>query len=92
MAATVTLMSSGSNNGGKGWEVWIATITNPTTAATVTATNLKSIDDVELTPMNAASVAAAKGYLNSFVIGKDAVAIAAAVDTQYMVRITGTQS
>ena len=75
---------------GLAYEICIAAIGPAETECDITADSIKEILFVEITPMDAASAAAAIGYLkDTFVIGSNSCVIVGDNSTQYLVKLIG---
>lgn len=87
MAATSTQQFYQDNESNIAMEVWGAVITNPTTAITITPSNIKALSNINVIPTNAA--AGASNWSTNFVYGATTVTITAAVDCNFTVVLEG---
>ena len=89
MAGTAVLKEYNGAPDKMAFEISQAVLGGADTTVVVTPVAINAIDFVTVTPMDAASCAAALPYLTSFTVGASTVTITGANSTQYLVKIEG---
>ena len=91
MAATTLMKFVSESPDNLAYEVWTASIGALETECDITATNLKSIEFVTISPMDAVSCATTIGYLkgSTFVSGQATCTIVGDNSTEYLVKLEG---
>lgn len=92
MAGTAVLKKYDPSPDKLGFEVIRCSIDVLSTTVVVTPTNIKFIEFVTVTPMDAASCATGLPYLTSFTYGDSTVTITGAGTTEYLVKVEGKLS
>lgn len=88
--STSVLRYSGVCNDNRGYEIWHCATTAATATNLITPANLKGIDMVTITPLNAAAATADKGYVTSFVPGDSTVTVTTTTNCLNLVKIEGS--
>ena len=89
MAGTATLKKYNDSPNKSMFEIIRCSIDGESTTVVVTPTYIDFIEFVTVTPMDAASCAAALPYLTTFAYGDATVTITGANSTEYLVKVEG---